>query len=136
MVQKKKLSVAGIQARATTVLENQIDADEAEKKFTEKVKADLDAVQTALQVAEHNISQMLIAANVPLEEKVAYMQTLAAKMEKLKTLSYPLPTSQDDRISGRGSMCPWGVGLVIWALQEQCERYTGRNDYTAVHSHI
>ena len=133
MVHKKKLSVASLQVRAKVVIDSQGEAAEAEKKFIVKVNGDLEEMQKALQLAEHNTSQMLIGSGIPLEEKVAYLQVLAEKMQKLQTLSQPLLTSQDDRIGGIGSMCPWGVGFVIWALQEQCERCTGRNDYTAVH---
>jgi hypothetical protein len=90
MVQKKKLSVAGIQLRAKKVLDSQADELEEEKKFIVKVNEDLDNVQSQLKEAEQQISQMLIG-NVSMEDKVGYMQSLAAKMEKLKTLSYPLP---------------------------------------------
>jgi hypothetical protein len=60
------------------------------EEFIVKVNEDLDNVQSQLKEAEQQISQMLIG-NVSMEDKVGYMQSLAAKMEKLKTLSYPLP---------------------------------------------
>ena len=112
-MQKKKLSVAGIQLRAKKVLDSQADELKEEKKFIVKVNEDLDNVQSQLKEAGQQISQMLIG-NVSMEDKVGYMQSLAAKMEKLKTLSYPLPNKKDDRIGGIGSMCPWGQGP--WAV--------------------
>ena len=136
MVQKRKLSVAGIQMRCKTVLDSKIEgaAAEADKKFVVKVHEDLEQAQNALKVSEQNLTQMLLTEGTALEDKVAYLQLVANKMKDLSELSQPRLTSQDDRIGGIGSMCPWGVGLMaIWALQEQCKRYTGRHDSTAVH---
>jgi hypothetical protein len=90
MVQKKKLSVAGIQVRAKQVLESQAEEVEEEKDFIVKVSDDLESVQTALKDAGQKLTQMLIG-NASQEDKVGYLQTLAEKIEKLKTLSYPLP---------------------------------------------
>ena len=136
MVQKKKMSVAGIQMRCQKVLDCKIEgaASEADKKFVVKVNEDLERAQSALKLSEENLTQMLLTEGTAVEDKVAYLQIVANKMKDLSELSQPRLTSQDDRIGRIGSMCPWGVGLiVVWALQEQCKRYTGRHDYTANH---
>ena len=100
MVQKKKLSVAGIQAKCQTVIDTHVQdqAAEAEQKFIVKVNDDLGKMQEQLKLAESNISAMLISEEVALEDKVAYLQTLAQKLQKLQGLSQPLLTCQDDRI--------------------------------------
>ena len=61
---------------------------------------------------------MLLTEGTAVEDKVAYLQRVAEKMKDLNELSQPQFTSQDDRIGRIGSMCPWGVGLiVVWAPQ-------------------
>ena len=53
MVQKKKMSVAGIQMRCQKVLDCKIEgaASEADKKFVVKVNEDLEQAQSALKIS-------------------------------------------------------------------------------------
>ena len=79
MVQKKKMSVAGIQMRCKTVLDSKIEGEaaEADKKFVVKVHEDLEQAQNALKVSEQNLTQMLLTEGTALEDKVAYLQLVA-----------------------------------------------------------